>query len=68
MANAKPSRPGKRQNDAPTLTPNPIVGEAKEVERHGVKMQMQELANGDKIYTRTDLDPRFDRGRRGRSN
>tara|TARA_R110002072_G_scaffold151470_2_gene300793 strand:- start:7219 stop:7440 length:222 start_codon:yes stop_codon:yes gene_type:complete len=71
MANANPSSPGRKaksNKNVPQLVANPAVGKVKQETRHGVKQNVQELANGDRIFTRTDLDPRFDRGRRGRKS
>jgi hypothetical protein len=65
MAKANPTGPGRVSNDAPALTPNPVVDTGETVERNGVPYLVHTLMNGDKRFTRIDLDPRYDRGRRG---
>jgi hypothetical protein len=65
MAKANPSAPGRVSTDAPALTPNPVIDTGTKVERNGVPYLKHTLMNGDERFTRVDLDPRFDRGRRG---
>lgn len=67
MANAKNNTKGetKAKATAPSIPmPAPVLGEGKKVKRHGVEVMQFELANGDKLFTRIDLDPKYDRGRR----
>lgn len=65
MADANPSRPGGAHIDAPRLAPNPVVKRGKPQKRNGMEFRVDELANGDKIETRVDVDRRFLRRRRG---
>lgn len=61
MANAKPSSPGsRRQNvDAARLEPNYVTEIGKpEKQDDGTEYRTDKLANGDKIKTRVDVDPR----------